>query len=73
MLRPESLSSGSFPETGKKLAHPVRFERTTFGFGGQHSIQLSYGCLGGRHDKARAAGRKPTGVGQRALRRIAKK
>lgn len=33
----------------QKLVHPAGFEPTTPAFGGQYSIQLSYGCLCGRH------------------------
>ena len=44
---PGTPSSGRLKSL-KRLAHPRGFEPLTSAFGGQRSIQLSYGCVEGR-------------------------
>ena len=44
------LQDGLEAISGNIMARPKRFERSTPAFGGQYSIQLSYGRKGGEHN-----------------------
>jgi hypothetical protein len=53
---PDERTSGISAKLLKRLARPRRFERPTFAFGGQRSIQLSYGRLTPEIDESGGSG-----------------
>jgi hypothetical protein len=60
---PVAAGAEFFANRKLSLAHPTRFERVTFAFGGQRSIQLSYGCVAVHLADWRGLGNGPAGAG----------
>ena len=62
MVHTFEICSNSMLDEGAQfraeMVHPARFERTTSAFGGQRSIQLSYGCLWGANKALQDTRRK---------------